>query len=660
MKVNDSKQRIAELVRLLNYHSEKYYTEDNPEISDYKYDMMMRELKTLESEHPDLVLPNSPTQRVGDRTVNAFAAVHHEVPLKSLQDVFSYEELEEFDNRVKIADPNAEYVVELKIDGLSVAVEYKSGTLYRAATRGNGTEGEDVTQNVLTIASLPHVLKEKIDITVRGEVYMSRANFDALNEQREKREEQLFANPRNAAAGSLRQLNSAITSERKLDMLIFNVQKCDSHAFLTHSESLDYLKNLGFRVSPFYNRFKTIESAFAEIERFDKIRDTIGFDIDGAVVKVNSLTLRNALGETVKYPKWAVAYKYHPEQKSAKLKDIEINVGRTGVLTPTAVFEPIMLSGTKVSRATLHNRNFIRDLDIKIGDTVIVQKAGEIIPEVVRVDTDKRDGSETEFVMPSVCPVCGRSVTVDASGVAVRCTNPLCDAKVFKQIVHFASKPAMNIDGLGPAIVQQLIDNDLVHDVSDLYLLTSDQLETLEGFARTSADNLVNSINNSKNAGLDHVLVGLGIQNIGEKAAKLLADRFKSIDAILDASIDDITDISDFGEISAACVVDFFALTSNLLLVKKLREYGVSFEYSSHVTDLRFAGKTFVLSGGLDSMTREEASSLIESFGGKTSSSVSSKTSYLLLGDKPGSKLDKANKLGVEVIDETKFLEMIK
>lgn len=660
MNRQTAKKRIEELVEELNYHSIKYYVEDSPLISDYDYDMLMRELKGLESEYPDLILKHSPTQRVGDRPLTEFETVHHEVAMKSLQDVFSYAELEEFDRRVRKFTESPEYVVELKIDGLSVAIEYRNGILYRAATRGNGIDGEDITLNIKTIQSVPIKLANPVDITVRGEVYMPHASFERLNHRRKESNEPLFANPRNAAAGSLRQLDSAVTAKRCLDIFIFNIQKLDGSDFSTHSESLDYLKQLGFKVSPYYNKFSTLDEVFSEIERFDRIRSELDFDIDGAVVKVNDLSLRKTLGETVKFPRWAAAYKYPPEQKSTKLTDIIINVGRTGVLTPNAVLEPVNVSGTSVSRATLHNQNFIRDMDIRINDTVIVQKAGEIIPEVVRVDVKKRDGSEIIFKMPDKCPVCGTDVITDESGIAVRCPNVMCEAQIFRKIVHFSSKDAMDIDGLGPAIVQQLIDEKLVNDVSDLYALDEKQLELLDGFAKISARNTIAAIENSKSAGLDRVIFALGIRNIGQKAAKLLAKHFKSMDALLAASGEEIVEIDDFGEISANAVIDYFSDKNNIKLISKLSDYGIDMQYEEDSTDMRFDGKTFVLSGGLESMSRSEAERIIESFGGKASSSVSAKTSYLLLGDKPGSKLTKAQKLGIEIIDEKKFLEMIK
>jgi len=658
--MNDVKNDILQLTEQLLYHSHKYYVEDNPEISDYEYDMLLRKLKSLEEQFPEYKLDFSPTQRVGGEVVSQFDSVVHEVPLKSLQDVFSFAELIEFDERTRKAVDDPEYAVELKIDGLSVALIYENGILQKGVTRGNGIEGEDVTANIKTISSVPLKLTQPIDIIVRGEVFMPRDVFTKINAQRQSNNETVFANPRNAAAGSLRQLDSSVAASRKLDIFIFNIQKCESRTFKSHSESLDYLKELGFKVSPYYNVFNSITTAFSEIERFDNIRDELNFDIDGAVVKVNSLAQRDEIGETTKFPKWAAAYKYPPEQKATRLKDIIINVGRTGVLTPNAVFDPVWLAGTKVSRATLHNRCFIQELDIQLNDTIIVQKAGEIIPEVVRVVKEKRDGSQVQFKMPDACPVCNTPVVADESGIMIRCPNPLCDAKIYRQIVHFVSKEAMDIEGLGPSVVSQLIDNNLIKDVSDLYLLTPDMLINLEGFAEVSALKLVESINNSKTAGLDRVINALGIKNIGQKASKQLAKHFGDIDAIINASLQDIVEIEDFGEISASSVVDYFDAETNLEIVHKLKAYGIDMTFKNDTIDSRFEGKVFVLSGGLDSMSRNEASEIIEKYGGKTSSSVSSKTNYLLLGDKPGSKADKAQKLGVPIIDEQQFLQMIK
>ncbi len=631
-----------------------------PETSDYEYDMMLRQLKELEIQYPQFRLEYSPTQRVGGYALDKFDTVHHTVPLKSLQDAFSYAELEDFDSRVRRFTNEPSYVVELKIDGLSVALEYKNGIFVKGATRGDGVDGEDVTENIKTISSVPLKLSQPVNIIVRGEVFMPQKSFDALNADRQEKGEQLFANPRNAAAGSLRQLESAVTAMRGLDIFVFNIQKFDEKDFETHTQSLDYLKSLGFKVSPYYNKFSSISSAFSEIERFDKIRNELGFDIDGAVIKVDNLEMRKRMGETTKFPRWAVAYKYPPEQKSTKLKEILINVGRTGVLTPNAVFDPVHLAGTVVSRATLHNRCFIKDLDIKIGDTIIVQKAGDIIPEVVRVDKTKRDGSEVDFVMPKKCPECNTDVIVDESGIMVRCPNPMCDAQIFRRIVHYVSKDAMDIEGLGPAVISQLIDEEIISDASDLYYLKAEDIINLEGFAQISANKLITSIEKSKIAGLDRVIYALGIKNIGQKASKLLAKRFKNIDNIISASIEEIVEIEDFGEISAMSVVNYFSNYSNIQLVDRLRHAGVVTEYTDDFTDNRFEGKTFVLSGGLDTLSRAEASEIIERFGGKTSSSVSAKTSYLLLGDKPGSKAQKAMQLNIPIIEETEFLDMIK
>ena len=654
------KNKISKLVDTLNYHSYKYYVQDDPEISDYEYDMLMRDLKKLENDYPQYRLKHSPTLRVGDIPLKEFQSITHKIPLKSLQDVFSYSELEDFEDRIKKFTSNPEYAVELKIDGLSVAIEYVDGVLNNAATRGDGFVGEDVTANIKTIQSVPLKLTSPVNIIVRGEVYMPKKCFKKLNEKQQAEGKQLFANPRNAAAGSLRQLDSSIVANRKLDIFIFNVQWCENKTFATHSESLDYLKTLGFKVSPYYSTFNSISHAFSEIERFAKIRDTLDFDIDGAVVKLNDITLRPKLGETAKYPRWAVAYKYPPEQKETKLSDIIINVGRTGVLTPNAVFDPVILAGTTVSRATLHNQNFIKDLDIKIGDSIIVQKAGEIIPEVVGVNKEKRNGCEKVFSMPNQCPVCFTPVITDESGVAVRCPNPACEAKISRQIIHFASKDAMDIDGMGPSVVKQLLDNNLISDVSDLYILKTSDLSKLEGFAELSANNIINAIEKSKSAGLDRLLFGLGIRNIGQKAAKSLAKQFGNIDNIINATFDEINQIEDYGETSSAAVIDYFNNFENISLINKLKSYGVSTEFSQDIKDDRFEGKIFVLSGGLDSLTRSEASAIIESYGGKISSSVSSKTSYLLLGDKPGSKLTKAKALGITILEEADFLRLIK
>ena len=660
MTFDAAKKEIKLLSDQLNEHIYRYYVEDAPIISDYEYDMLMRKLIDLETKFPELRLPHSPSQRVGGKVASSFSSFKHEVPLLSLQDAFSYEELVLFDDRVKKTYPNACYVVELKIDGLSVALTYKNGIFVRGATRGDGSVGEDVTANLKTIGSIPMVLSEPVDIVVRGEVYMSEKSFNKLNERNLREGKKVFANPRNAAAGSLRQLDSKIAAERNLDIFVFNIQG-EAPAFIkTHSDGLNYLKKLGFKVSPFYNCYTDITEAFAEVERFNAIRGELGFDIDGAVIKVNDLDQREGLGETVKTPRWAIAYKYPPEQKETLLKAITIQVGRTGVLTPNAELEPVRLAGTTVTRATLHNQNYIRDLDIRVGDTVIVQKAGDIIPEVVRVVSEKRSEDSVRFEMPKCCPVCGGELLQDESGIALRCLSEECPAKIQRRFEHFSSKSAMDIEGLGPSIIDQLIESDLIAEIYDLYDLRKEQLADLEGFGDKSADNLLASIEKSKSASLDRVLFGLGIRNIGAKAAKLLAERFGSMDVIMSASKEELEDIPDFGGVMADNVLRFFSDKANVELVKRLKEAGLTMQYeTTHTSDL-LEGKTFVLSGGLSSMSRDEASAKIEELGGKVSGSVSKKTSFLILGDKPGSKLIKAQSLGIPVLEENEFLEMIR
>ncbi len=659
MTAEQAKKEIELLTQQLNEHIYRYYVEDAPVISDYDYDMMMRSLSALEEKFPELRSPVSPTQRVGGAVAKDLESVHHQVPLLSLQDAFSYDELVAFDERVKKVCPDARYAVELKIDGLSVALTYEKGVFVRGATRGDGQDGEDVTANLKTIGSIPMILKEPVDIVVRGEVYMPRKSFDRLNEQCIQTGKKTFANPRNAAAGSLRQLDSKITAERRLDIFVFNIQQTAGKMPEGHAESLDYLKELGFKVSPFYKLFSDITEAFAEVERFNAVRDELGFDIDGAVLKVDRFADRTLLGETVKVPKWAIAYKYPPEQKPTLLKGITIQVGRTGVLTPNAELEPVQLAGTTVSRATLHNQNYIRDLDIRVGDTVIVQKAGDIIPEVVRVVREKRPVDSRPYEMPEVCPVCGGTLIPDESGIALRCGSDDCPAKIQRQFEHFASKAAMDIDGLGPAVIEQLLDNGLIQRLDDLYRLQREQLSVLEGFGEKSADNLLMALEQSKKAPLDRVLYALGIRNIGSKAAKLLADRFGSMEQIMAASADDITDLYDFGDTMAENVVAYFAKEEHRDLIERLRQVGLQMNYEKAEVSDQLAGKTFVLSGGLASMSRDEAGAAIERLGGKVSGSVSKKTSYLILGDKPGSKLTKAQSLGVPVIEEDEFLKMI-
>ncbi len=659
MTAEQAKIEIEQLTAQLNEHIHHYYVEDAPTISDYEYDMLMRRLAELEQQFPMWISQLSPTQRVGGVAADGFETFRHEVPLLSLQDAFSYEELAAFDERVKKHCPNASYAVELKIDGLSVALTYENGLFVRGATRGDGVIGEDVTSNLKTIGSIPMQLKEPVNIVVRGEVFMPRKSFERLNRECERQGKKTFANPRNAAAGSLRQLDGRITADRRLDIFVFNIQQSDNLELQSHAESLDYLKYLGFKVSPYYRIYTDITEAFEEVERFNTVRDTLGFDIDGAVIKVDRFEHRALLGETIKVPKWAIAYKYPPEQKETLLNGITIQVGRTGVLTPNAELQPVQLAGTTVSRATLHNQNFIRELDVRIGDTVVVQKAGDIIPEVVRVVKEKRPKGALAFAMPNRCPVCGGELAEDESGIALRCRNGECPAKIQRYLEHFASKAAMDIDGLGPAIIEQLLDEELIHAPDDLYRLTQEQLAMLDGFAEKSAENLLQALEASKAASLDRVLFAIGIRNIGSKAAKTLAETFGSMEAVMDATEEELSAIYDFGDIMAKNVYDFFRREENRDLVERLRAVGLQMHYERQEKSDRLNGKTFVLSGGLASMSRDEAGAAIERLGGKVSGSVSKKTSYLILGDKPGSKLAKAQALGVPVIEEEEFLKMI-
>lgn len=659
MTFEEAKKEIELLTEQLNEHIYRYYVEDAPIISDYDYDMMMRKLSSLEEEFLELRSPVSPTQRVGGAVAESFEPFRHEVPLLSLQDAFSYDELVAFDERVKKTCPDARYAVELKIDGLSVALTYEKGVFVRGATRGDGRVGEDVTTNLKTVGSIPMVLTEPLDIVVRGEVYMPRKSFERLNRQCEAAGKKTFANPRNAAAGSLRQLDSKVTADRRLDIFVFNIQQTNGQLPASHAESLDYLKKLGFKVSPYYKCFSDITEAFAEVERFNAIRDELGFDIDGAVLKVDRFADRTLLGETVKVPKWAIAYKYPPEQKPTLLKGITIQVGRTGVLTPNAELEPVRLAGTTVSRATLHNQNYIRDLDIRVGDTVIVQKAGDIIPEVVRVVAEKRPVDSQPYEMPDRCPVCGGELAADESGIALRCASDECPAKIQRRFEHFVSKAALDVEGFGPAIIEQLLDNGLIEKIDDLYQLRQEQLSSLEGLGEKSAENLLAALEVSKKAPLDRVIYALGIRNIGSKAAKLLADHFGSMEQLMMAPAEEIAELYDFGATMAENVAAFFNKEENRALVDRLKAAGLAMEYTKEEVSDQLAGKTFVLSGGLASMSREEAGAAIERLGGKVSGSVSKKTSYLILGDKPGSKLVKAQALGVPVIEEDEFLKMI-
>lgn len=656
----DISLEIEKLRELINYHNKKYYDDDSPEISDYDYDQLQIKLRTLEKEYPEFASENSPTQRVGGHVSKKFDEVTHEYPLQSLQDVFSFDELNDFYNRVESVVDNAEYVVELKIDGLSVALEYENGIFVRGATRGNGLVGEDVTENLMTIKDIPHKIENAPKrLIVRGEVYMSKKVFTELNEQLELLQKPLFANPRNAAAGSLRQKDSKITAERKLSMFCFNIQNTDELTLKTHSESLDYLKSLGFKVSPYYPVIKNHKDIVKEIERMGELRGSLDFDMDGAVVKVNDFNQREQLGSTAKFPRWAAAYKYPPEIKPTILKDIIISVGRTGVLTPNAVLEPVHLAGTTVSRATLHNRDFIRDLDVRIGDTVLVRKAGEIIPEIVGVQKDKRPQNAIIFEMPKKCPVCGADVFEDEDEAAIRCTGAECPAQLLRNLMHFASRNAMNIDGCGESVLKALIDADLIHSAADLYYLSTDDIMSLDRKKEKSANNLYNSIQDSKQRDLSRLLFAFGIRHVGEKAAKILSNRFGSLDNLLNASPDELTEIRDIGETTAQSICSWREQEQSKHIIEKLRQAGVNFIGEQTVTSNKLEGMTIVATGSLTLFTRKEINDLIESLGGKASGSVSKKTSYVVAGENAGSKLKKAEELGIPVLTEAEFKTMI-
>lgn len=651
--------RVNELREKLEQFNHEYYVLDNPSVDDYTYDMMMQELKKLESDYPELADPNSPTQRVGGEALNDFEKVEHKVQMGSLQDVFSYEQVRDFTDRCMTEVASPEFVVEPKIDGLSVSLEYVNGVFTRGSTRGDGFVGEDVTANLKTIKSIPLKLKEALPfIEVRGEVYMSRKTFDKIVEEQENNDEQPFKNPRNAAAGSLRQKDPKVAAKRRLDIFVFNVQQIEGKELKSHKESLDYLKTLGFKVIADYKKVSTYDEIVERIQYIGDMRDKYSFDIDGVVVKVNDFSQRISLGATAKVPKWAVAYKFPPEEKKTKLLDIEVNVGRTGVITPVAIFEPVTLAGTSVSRATLHNQEFINDKDIRIGDEIMVRKAGEIIPEVL--SSVSHEENSVPYVLPDKCPVCGAETVRYADEAALRCTNVECPAQLKRNIIHFASKGAMNIDGLGEANVVALVDNHLINTVADLYSLTALQLETLERFGKRSAEKLVNAIEASKNNPLDRVIFGIGIRNIGQAAAKLLCEKFGTIDAIMNATAEEISEIDGFGDVMSENVVKAFNDVHFAELIKALREKGVKMEYTSDKTgDNRFEGLTFVLTGTLPTMTRDEAKAIIERLGGKASGSVSKKTSYVLAGEEAGSKLTKAEQLGIPIISEDDFNKMI-
>lgn len=656
--MEDIKQKIEELRKTLRYHSDRYYNDDAPEIEDYEYDMMMRELKKLENEHPEYDSVDSPTKRVGGKADNSFASVEHTVRMESLQDAFSKEEIFDFDRRVKETVSGVHYVVEPKIDGLSVSLEYVNGEFFRGSTRGDGNVGEDVSGNLRVIHNIPLKLNHALPyIEVRGEVYMPKKSFEKVVDRQLINDEKPFKNPRNAAAGSLRQKDSKVAATRGLDIFVFNIQQIEGKELTSHKESLDYLKELGFNTIPYYERVDDIETAFEKVLQIGEKRGELEFDIDGAVIKVDDFSEREQLGSTAKFPKWAVAFKYPPEEKQTEILDIEITVGRTGKLTPTAVLSPVHLAGTTVSRATLHNQDFINEKGVNIGDIVTVRKAGDIIPEVLCVNEKRNDGN---FVYPERCPSCNEKVVREEGESDIRCINPECPAQLLRNLIHYCSRDAMDIEGLGPSIIETFVNEGMIKTVTDIYRLDKEKIASLDGFQQTSANNIIESVENSKNNDLSKLIFAFGIRHIGAKAAKLLSDEFKNIDNLMNASLEAICDIDGFGDIMAKSAFDFFQSESARELIADLKSFGVNTESKTVIKDNRFEGMTFVLTGTLPTYKRSEASKIIESFGGKTSSSVSKKTSYVLSGESSGSKLDKANQLGVPVIDENEFNEMIK
>lgn len=652
------KEKIENLRATLRYHSDRYYNDDAPEIEDYEYDMMMRELKGLEEKYPEFDSADSPTKRVGGKADNSFASVEHTVRMESLQDAFSKEEIFDFDRRVKENVSDVHYVVEPKIDGLSVSLEYVNGEFFRGSTRGDGNVGEDVSGNLRVIHNIPLKLNHALPyIEVRGEVYMPKKSFDRLVDRQLINDEKPFKNPRNAAAGSLRQKDSEVAATRGLDFFVFNIQQIEGKELTSHKESLDYLKELGFNTIPYYERVDDIENAFEKVLQIGEKRGELEFDIDGAVIKVDDFSEREQLGSTAKFPKWAVAFKYPPEEKQTEILDIEITVGRTGKLTPTAVLSPVHLAGTTVSRATLHNQDFINEKGVNIGDIVTVRKAGDIIPEVLCVNEKRSNGS---FVYPERCPSCNEKVVREEGESDIRCINPECPAQLLRNLIHYCSRDAMDIEGLGPSIIETFVNEGMIKTVTDIYRLDKEKIASLDGFQQTSANNIIESVENSKNNDLSKLIFALGIRHIGAKAAKLLSDEFKNIDNLMNASLEAISDIDGFGDIMAKSAFDFFQSESARELIADLKSFGVNTESKTVINDNRFEGMTFVLTGTLPTYKRSEASKIIESFGGKTSSSVSKKTSYVLSGESSGSKLDKANQLGIPVIDENEFNEMIK
>lgn len=663
LNMDGAKNKIEQLKHIIEEHNRNYYVLDQPSISDFEYDALMQELIALEEEFPQYRTADSPTQRVGGAVLSEFEQVVHAVQMQSLADVFSQEELEEFDARVRNAldGVQPEYMVEMKIDGLSVSLEYENGEFRRGSTRGDGTVGEDITQNLKTIRAIPLVLPDKLPrLEVRGEVFMPQKSFVKLNEMRETAGEPLFANPRNAAAGSLRQLDSKITAQRNLDIFVFNIQQMEGKDFETHAQALDYLEAQGFHVSPNRTLCGNIQDVYKEIQKIGETRGTLSFDIDGAVAKVNSFAQRELLGETTKVPRWAAAFKFPAEQKETVITDIIVQVGRTGAVTPNAVLEPVRIAGSTVSRATLHNIDNIREKDIRIGDTVVIQKAGDIIPEVVRSVKEKRTGQEKEFHMPKVCPACGESLYREEGEAAVRCLSSNCPAQQMRSIIHFASRDAMDIDGLGPAIIQQLIENGLVTDAADLYALKYEDLVGLERFADKSAQNLIHAIDASKERGLDRLLFALGIRMIGSRAAVLLARQFRTMDALLETDAETIAAVHEIGDKMANSFVHYRQEPKTAELLKKLKAAGVRMDYTGEdVISDTLAGKTFVLTGTLPTLKRNDAKKMIENCGGRVAGSVSKKTDYVVAGEEAGSKLEKAQSLGITIIDESGLLELL-
>lgn len=651
--------RINELRRILLEANHKYYDLDAPDMPDFEYDRFLRELEELESQYPQFDSPNSPTKRVGGTASAKFEKVHHLVPLMSLQDVFSFDELGEFIDKVKLQFPDATFTVEPKIDGLSVALEYSAGIFNRGLTRGDGVEGEDVTHNINTIYNVPKVLNgEPVDIIVRGEVYMPKETFWELNQQNEEEGKPLFANPRNAAAGSLRQLDPRIAAKRRLDIYIFNLQHVDNNGMTSHAETLEYMQNLGFPVVP-YNLLSSKEDILSAVEEIDRNRSALPCDIDGAVIKVDSIVMREKLGVTAKYPKWAVAYKYPPEVKPTIVDDIVVQVGRTGVLTPKAVVQPVYLAGTTVTNATLHNQDFISTKDIRIGDTVFIRKAGEIIPEILEVDISKRPDGTVPYLLPEVCPACGAKTQKDEDGVFLRCTGADCPAQLSRVLTHFVSKDAMNIEGLGPSIIDALIEKSFIRSPADIYYLTIDQLKCLWKSGTNMAEKLLLSINNSKSRDLGRLIFAFGIRNVGLKTGQQLSRHFGSLERLIDASAEEIAQVEDIGEVTSRSIFEWFKQPSSINMINRLKNAGLNFQCTSQPVENKYAGQTFVFTGALQMFTREEATEKVERLGGKASGSVSKKTSYVVVGENAGSKAKRAQELGIPILTEEEFLNML-